>query len=224
MLLFSGDYGELIYAYSDYLNFCVSIVLFFKKLVHVIWVIKFAGIGFFSLCLLHFSMDMSLSKLRSWQWTGKPGVLRSMESQRVGRDWATELIYYTFHTQKISCDNLLLNSEINLWFLFFPPWLVVYWLMIFSKDNFLFHWFSLIFYFNVIRFTSNFYYFSFSSIFRLTLLDPSSCAFITKQNDPTKGNLEYQWPLWGIFEVPKFNLLNSTTVVLFWDFQTLSGA
>ena len=31
------------------------------------------------------SMDMSLSKLRSW-WTGKPGVLQSMGSQRVRRD------------------------------------------------------------------------------------------------------------------------------------------
>ena len=36
-------------------------------------------------------MDMSLSKLRSWWWTGKPGVLQSMGSQRVGHDWATEL-------------------------------------------------------------------------------------------------------------------------------------
>ena len=35
------------------------------------------------------SMDMSLSKL-SWWWTGKPGVLQSMGSQRVGHDWATE--------------------------------------------------------------------------------------------------------------------------------------
>ena len=26
-----------------------------------------------------------------WWWTGKPGVLQSMESQRVGHDWATEL-------------------------------------------------------------------------------------------------------------------------------------
>ena len=36
------------------------------------------------------SMDMSLSKLRSWWWTGRPGV-QSMGSQRVGHDWATEL-------------------------------------------------------------------------------------------------------------------------------------
>ena len=28
---------------------------------------------------------------RSWWWTGRPGVLRSMGSQRVGHDWATEL-------------------------------------------------------------------------------------------------------------------------------------
>ena len=28
---------------------------------------------------------------RSWWWTGKPGVLQSMELQRVGHDWVTEL-------------------------------------------------------------------------------------------------------------------------------------
>ena len=28
---------------------------------------------------------------RSWWWTGRPGVLRFMGSQRVGHDWATEL-------------------------------------------------------------------------------------------------------------------------------------
>ena len=28
---------------------------------------------------------------RSWWWTGKPGVLQSMGSQRVGHDWVTEL-------------------------------------------------------------------------------------------------------------------------------------
>ena len=27
----------------------------------------------------------------SWWWTGKPGVVQSMVSQRVGHDWATEL-------------------------------------------------------------------------------------------------------------------------------------
>ena len=37
-------------------------------------------------------MDMSLSKLWELWWTGKPGVLQSMGSQRVRHDWATELI------------------------------------------------------------------------------------------------------------------------------------
>ena len=37
------------------------------------------------------SMDVSLSELRSWWWTGRPGVLRFMGSHRVGHDWATEL-------------------------------------------------------------------------------------------------------------------------------------
>ena len=32
------------------------------------------------------SMDMSLSRLQSWSWTGKPGVLQSMGSQRVRHD------------------------------------------------------------------------------------------------------------------------------------------
>ena len=30
---------------------------------------------------------------RSWWWTGRPGVLQSMGSQRVGHDWVTELNY-----------------------------------------------------------------------------------------------------------------------------------
>ena len=37
------------------------------------------------------SMDMSLRKLWSLWWTGKPGVLRFMGWQRVGQDWATEM-------------------------------------------------------------------------------------------------------------------------------------
>ena len=32
-----------------------------------------------------------LSRLGSWWWTGRPGVLRFMGLQRVGHDWATEL-------------------------------------------------------------------------------------------------------------------------------------
>ena len=37
------------------------------------------------------TMDMSWVGSRSWWWTGKPGILQSMGSQRVGHDWATEL-------------------------------------------------------------------------------------------------------------------------------------
>ena len=39
---------------------------------------------------------------RSWWWTGKPGVLQSMRLQRVGHDWAAELILYWFF-----CDWLI---------------------------------------------------------------------------------------------------------------------
>ena len=34
---------------------------------------------------------------RSWWWTGRPGVLRFMGSQRVGHDWATELNWTEFN-------------------------------------------------------------------------------------------------------------------------------
>ena len=33
---------------------------------------------------------------RSWWWTGKPGMLQSMGSQRAGHDWATELNWIKF--------------------------------------------------------------------------------------------------------------------------------
>ena len=36
------------------------------------------------------SMNMSLSNFGSWWWTGKPGMLQSMESQRVRHDRTTE--------------------------------------------------------------------------------------------------------------------------------------
>ena len=36
-------------------------------------------------------IHMSLSELQHWWWTGRPGLLRFMGSQRVGHDWVTEL-------------------------------------------------------------------------------------------------------------------------------------
>ena len=39
-----------------------------------------------------------------WWWTGRPGVLRFMESQRVGHDWATELNWTDCHALSLpSC-------------------------------------------------------------------------------------------------------------------------
>jgi len=37
----------------------------------------------------------------SWWWTGRPGVLRFMGSQRVGHDWATDLIWTTREVQDL---------------------------------------------------------------------------------------------------------------------------
>ena len=33
---------------------------------------------------------------RSWWWTGRPGMLQSMGSQRVGHDWVTELNWHGY--------------------------------------------------------------------------------------------------------------------------------
>ena len=39
----------------------------------------------------HHRLDGHEFNSRSWWWTGRPGVLRFMGSQRVGHNWATEL-------------------------------------------------------------------------------------------------------------------------------------
>ena len=41
---------------------------------------------------------------RSWRWTGRPGMLQSMGSHRVGHDWVTELNLYTY-SLKASLDH-----------------------------------------------------------------------------------------------------------------------
>ena len=50
-------------------------------------------------------MDMSLSKLQGCWWTGRPGMLQSMGSQRVVHDWVTELNWFSIHWAKgiITC-------------------------------------------------------------------------------------------------------------------------
>ena len=39
---------------------------------------------------------------RSWWWTGKPGMLQSMGSQRVGHDWETELSWTGLYLLEVS--------------------------------------------------------------------------------------------------------------------------
>ena len=55
------------------------------------------------------SMNMSLGKLWSLWWTGRPGMLQSMGSQRVGHDWETELNWKS----RILNIGSLINSGIS---------------------------------------------------------------------------------------------------------------
>ena len=41
---------------------------------------------------------------RSWWWTGRPGVLWFMGLQRVGHDWATDLIWSDLRTRVLKSD------------------------------------------------------------------------------------------------------------------------
>ena len=63
----------------------------------------------------------------SWWWTGRPGVLRFMGSQRVGHDWATELNW----TESCFYFSFLLPS-CDLWIypfaLFLDSWTLISWL------------------------------------------------------------------------------------------------
>ena len=61
------------------------------------------------------SVDMSLSKLRSWWWTGRLGMLRFMGSQTVGHDWATELNW----TDLMRTYCIALGTPLILWW---PQW------------------------------------------------------------------------------------------------------
>ena len=63
---------------------------------------------------------------RSWWWTGKPGVLQSMGSQRVGHDSATELNW----------------TMINRWWVFFPLFLRSVVCISFISHTFIFQYVS----------------------------------------------------------------------------------
>ena len=63
------------------------------------------------------SMDMGLVKLRELWWTGRPGVLRFMRSQRVRHHWATELNWtepWARNVERIFQEKLSLFSLISL--------------------------------------------------------------------------------------------------------------
>ena len=50
------------------------------------------------------SMDMSLyASSGSWRWTGKPGMLQSMGSQKVRHDWVTELNWSQLLMRREKC-------------------------------------------------------------------------------------------------------------------------
>ena len=55
---------------------------------------------------------------RNWWWTGKPGVLQSMVSQRVGQDWATELTDWAYYnailkpTTRRQCQTLQVKGSV----------------------------------------------------------------------------------------------------------------
>ena len=50
----------------------------------------------------------------SWWWTGKPGILQSMGSQRDGHDWATEMNWCVC-AQGVCVESLLENSRSMAW-------------------------------------------------------------------------------------------------------------
>ena len=43
------------------------------------------------------------ASFRSWWWTGKPGMLQFLGSQRVGHDWATALTWTDYNMWVLSC-------------------------------------------------------------------------------------------------------------------------
>jgi len=51
----------------------------------------------------------------SWWWTGKPGMLQSMGSQRVEHNWVTELKYGIKNSPNILKNSLLTTSCLSGW-------------------------------------------------------------------------------------------------------------
>ena len=58
-----------------------------------------------------------------WWWTGRPGVLQFMGSQRVGHDWATELNWTELMLLRSQCPFLIHRESIFYGWLSFQLWL-----------------------------------------------------------------------------------------------------
>ena len=58
---------------------------------------------------------------RSWWWTGRPGVLQSVGSQRVGHNWTTELNQPLCNTNYLECLPWILLSQAFFQFSHFIP-------------------------------------------------------------------------------------------------------
>ena len=54
---------------------------------------------------------------RSWWWTGRPGVLRFMGSQRVGHDWVTELNWTELKIKNYQIENISRDGKFLMKFL-----------------------------------------------------------------------------------------------------------
>ena len=67
------------------------------------------------------SMDMSLSKLQVLV-TGKPGVLQSMGSQKVGHDWATELNWIPWVKMLVLMLNTLIMFVLKRFIIHLNSW------------------------------------------------------------------------------------------------------
>ena len=64
----------------------------------------------------------------SWWWTGRPGVLWFMGSQRVGHDWATDLIWWEKVTKTFLCIYIFLRFAIfSSWHISFFFFLTCLW-------------------------------------------------------------------------------------------------
>ena len=63
----------------------------------------------------------------SWWWTGKPDVLQSMGSQRVGHNWATELNW--LRRNRDPAPGCIMISQLLFLNLCIPslPWLATFW-------------------------------------------------------------------------------------------------